>query len=337
MRAVGEHEEARLFAFEELLDHDFAAGLAEGSAEHGVDSGGRGRERFGDDDALALGEAIGLDHDGMGEGAEIRLRCCSIVETLVGRGRDAVLGAEIFDVAFRRLELSRRRRGAERLDSSGLKTIGETGGQRRFRPDHGKIDAGGFGEGNELIKRQGVNRDALRNLSNAGIAGGAVELGDQWARREGPCERVLASARSDQKDVHAPRPIFVTRFKRGLSIGIRWTKPLGADSIVSTRNAEFYTSRSVVVQAKRGQQGRLCMAQFSDVALERLMKYEQMAADAHRRAATAENMEDRAYYIEVAMEWEGLAARLKEAVERGVQGPNSGAPARPLSPLATHH
>jgi len=79
------------------------------------------------------------------------------------------------------------------------------------------------------------------------------------------------------------------------------------------------------------------MAQFSDVALERLMKYEQMAADAHRRAATAENMEDRAYYIEVAMEWEGLAARLKEAVERGVQGPNSGAPARPLSPLATHH
>ena len=61
--AVEEGEEARFFADEEFLDHDLGAGVAEGAVEAGVDGGvGSWRGRC-DDDALAGGEAVGLDDD----------------------------------------------------------------------------------------------------------------------------------------------------------------------------------------------------------------------------------------------------------------------------------
>ena len=61
--AIAEHEERGLLALHELLDHDLGARLAEGAAEHHVDSGQRLIDRHRDDDALAGGEPVGLHHD----------------------------------------------------------------------------------------------------------------------------------------------------------------------------------------------------------------------------------------------------------------------------------
>ena len=61
--AVAEAEETRFLAVEELLDHHFRAGLAEGAVETGVERGQRLADRHGDGDALAGREAVGLDDD----------------------------------------------------------------------------------------------------------------------------------------------------------------------------------------------------------------------------------------------------------------------------------
>jgi len=56
------------------------------------------------------------------------------------------------------------------------------------------------------------------------------------------------------------------------------------------------------------------MGQYlTDLAWERLVKYEQMAANAHKCAADAESVEARDFYIGVAMAWEALASELKGA------------------------
>jgi hypothetical protein len=50
---------------------------------------------------------------------------------------------------------------------------------------------------------------------------------------------------------------------------------------------------------------------LTDLAWEQLAKYVQMSAHARKCAATAESREEREYFIEVARQWEGLAAKLK--------------------------
>jgi len=56
------------------------------------------------------------------------------------------------------------------------------------------------------------------------------------------------------------------------------------------------------------------MGQYlTDLAWERLVKYEQMAANAHKCAAEAESVEARDFYIGIAMAWETLASELKGA------------------------
>ncbi len=52
---------------------------------------------------------------------------------------------------------------------------------------------------------------------------------------------------------------------------------------------------------------------LTDLALERLVKYEQMAAHAHKRAVSAGSPEARDFYIGLAMAWEALASELKGA------------------------
>ena len=58
-----EREEARLLACHEFLDHDLGAGRAERAGEAGVDRRVGLVDGHRDDDALAGGEAVGLDHD----------------------------------------------------------------------------------------------------------------------------------------------------------------------------------------------------------------------------------------------------------------------------------
>ena len=111
--AVDHHDEARLLAVEEILDHDARAGGAHRVVdEHRVDRGVRLGRRLRDDDALAGGEAVGLDDDRRAALARRRRapRAAS-VNVAVARGRDAVPRHERLGEILRALELRRRRVG----------------------------------------------------------------------------------------------------------------------------------------------------------------------------------------------------------------------------------
>ena len=60
--AVAQREQGRDLSLQEVFDDDPGAGHAESATESRVNLHLGGREILGDDDALARGEAIGLDH-----------------------------------------------------------------------------------------------------------------------------------------------------------------------------------------------------------------------------------------------------------------------------------
>ena len=67
-RAVGEHEVRRFFADQELFEHDAVAGGTKAAIDHRrTDRLVRRRTVFGNDDTLACGEAVGLEHDRIAE------------------------------------------------------------------------------------------------------------------------------------------------------------------------------------------------------------------------------------------------------------------------------
>ena len=81
MRAVDHDDEARFLADETFLDHDARAGVAETVAdEHRVDRGVRFCLRRRDDDALAGGEPIGLDHDRRAARVDVGVRSDGVVK-----------------------------------------------------------------------------------------------------------------------------------------------------------------------------------------------------------------------------------------------------------------
>ncbi len=174
--AVDEGEEARLLAFEEFLDDDLAAGLAEGAGEAGVDRRlGLGARR-GDGDALAGGETVGLDDDRQLLPGEVRLGGRGVLEASIGRGRNAELGAQILGEALRALELRRRLLRPEALDSRRREIIYQAGDERRLRPDDDEIDGVIRAEANDGSMVGDGKRDALGDLRNSAVPGRTIEL-----------------------------------------------------------------------------------------------------------------------------------------------------------------
>lgn len=95
--AVGEHEHARLFALEVLFDEDAHAGLAVAPLFHqGVDDALALARVVDDVDALACGEAVGLDDLRPGRAAfEVPLGAAAAIERARGRRGNAVLLEEV--------------------------------------------------------------------------------------------------------------------------------------------------------------------------------------------------------------------------------------------------
>jgi len=78
---------------------------------------------------------------------------------------------------------------------------------------------------------------------------------------------------------------------------------------------------------------------LTDLALVRHATYEQMAAHAHKRAASAESSEARDFYIGLAMAWEALASELEGATidPNGVADVERPAlRSKPPSPITPH-
>ncbi len=174
--AIGEGEKRGLLSFEELLNDNLAASLAEGSAQHdGVDRGDRLLDAAGDHHPFAGSQAVGLDDDGSTLPFNELDSQVAVDKGVVGGGGDTVLGHNILGERLAPLDAGRRPVGAENGQSGSAKAVDDAQGERQFGADNGQPDLllpGKVEQSIDIVDRQ---RHAFGNFSDAGVARCAVE------------------------------------------------------------------------------------------------------------------------------------------------------------------
>jgi hypothetical protein len=207
--SVGDRVVGGLLAREERLDHDLVPGVAEAARSHDLGQGAlRGGGSVTDGDSLARREAVGLHHAPVGQPLHVGPGRLEVVEDLeVGRG-DVVARHEALRPGLAALEPGRLGGRPEDGEAGFAQPIRDACGERYLGSDHDEVDA--------LHPRQiaqrygGLDADrgvAARDVGHAVAAGSRVHGRDERALRDLPDERVLATARSDHQDAHAPRPL----------------------------------------------------------------------------------------------------------------------------------
>ena len=131
---VAEEEERDLLAVEELLDQHRAVLQPVGRVRDG------GVAIFGDEHALAGGEAVGLHDVGGAERVERLLDLEQGRSAHRATGRNAGLIHDPLGERLRALELRGRLAGAEHRDAARAQRVGDAGDERRLRPDHDELD-----------------------------------------------------------------------------------------------------------------------------------------------------------------------------------------------------
>ncbi len=203
--AIGDHEARHFGAREALLEHDTAAGVTKGGVDHrGVDGGFRSGLVRGHDHALAGGESIGLDDHGRAEPS-----AADDLDGLVGGvaghmtgGRHVVAFHEGLGEGLAGLEPGSGGGGSED-GMAGLEApVDESGGQRRFRPDDGQVDAVGVDEGQHLVGSGGRDGGHGHMAGEAGVAGGTQDGRDLRITLEPPGQGVFASTASKDENAH---------------------------------------------------------------------------------------------------------------------------------------
>ena len=96
--------------------------------------------RLGDDHALARGEAVGLQHRGVGGAVHLRLGLLVGGELHPRRGRHAGLLHQLLRERLAALDPRGRGARAERAQALGLERVHDAGDERRLGPDHGQVD-----------------------------------------------------------------------------------------------------------------------------------------------------------------------------------------------------
>src|SRR5262249_55188907 len=137
--AVAQREKTDLAARQIVLDHHLGAGNAEAAAKHHGDGLFRLAQGVRDHHALAGRKAVGLDHDRYALFANITKRVGFIVEAAVGRGRNAVLAAEILGETLRAFELAGGLARPEGLDAGRGEIVDNAGRKRRLRADDDQL------------------------------------------------------------------------------------------------------------------------------------------------------------------------------------------------------
>jgi hypothetical protein len=205
VRTVDHDDEARLLAGQEFLDDHAVARAAEApGTEHVLHRRLRGREILGEDDALARGEPVGLDHDGRADPAQIGERGLGLGEDAVGRRRDAMVREEVLGEGLRALELCGVSGRSETAQTGRLEGIDDARNQRCLRADDGQVD--------RLLGRKThqcrnvVRRD--RQILHLGLVRGSAVAGrnvNAFGQRRLcglPGEGMLAPAIADDQDLH---------------------------------------------------------------------------------------------------------------------------------------
>src|SRR6266542_5433729 len=156
--AVGQREQRDLLPFQELLDHDLVperSGGPQARVELVL--------RPADEDALARGEAVGLD-DARGPR-----------DREPPRGRDARGLEHLLGEALRALETRCRAGRPEDGEPAVAQRVGEPGHQRRLGPDHYEVDRELAAERQQAFGVFCPNRMTFPELSDSGVARRGVQ------------------------------------------------------------------------------------------------------------------------------------------------------------------
>ena len=142
--------------------------------------------------ALAGREAVRLDDArGAGDGEDAGVRDA--------RGGHDLLGERLGSFDLRRLLA-----GAEDLDAGVAQMVGKARDERRLRTDDDEVDLQLAGEGQQPFGVLRPHRMAVRKSGHSGVSGRAMQRLQLGATGDLPGERVLATARSDDENPHAP-------------------------------------------------------------------------------------------------------------------------------------
>ena len=147
MLAVDHYDKARLFAVEELFDHDAVARIAKGVACQHILNGRFGFfERHRHDHAFPGGQTVGFDDNRRAFFTQVSQRGLDVGEVLILRRRNVMTREEIFGEGFGAFQLRCTFRWTEDFQARCAERIHHANHQRRFRADDGQIDVLGLGK-----------------------------------------------------------------------------------------------------------------------------------------------------------------------------------------------
>ena len=210
--AIGQHEEAGLFAFHEFLDDNFRSGFAEFAVEHHGDGIFCLFQRFGDNDAFACRKTVGLDHDWCALFTHIAERRFLIIEARPGGCWCAAGVADFLGEGLRCLELCSCLVRSKHANPVCAQHVRDPGCQRGFRPDYDEIDFRALDKCNDCSAVVDVQPfDAARDLGDPGISGRAVKCLDLRRLEQLPGKRVFAAASAQDENVHGNSARFCCR------------------------------------------------------------------------------------------------------------------------------
>ncbi|RIH80363.1 hypothetical protein Mhypo_00670 [Meiothermus hypogaeus] len=155
-------------------------------------------------DPFASGQAGILDHDGGPHRLEVGKRIQHIAEGLVPGGRNAQALHQPLGKSLGALNHGSLLGRPENFESPGQKRIGNPLHQRRLRPHQGQFDALLVGPLGQLA-HIAIPRNALGQLSHAGVAWRGIKFTDQRRLRYLPAHCMFAPTRTHYQDFHAAK------------------------------------------------------------------------------------------------------------------------------------
>jgi hypothetical protein len=191
-------------AGQEILDDHLPPRIAENPLVHDLPQGQLGlRRRLRDNDALSGSEAVGFQHLRVGRLLrQIGARRIRVGKAGARRRRQAVLKQKLLGEDFAAFEPRRCRVRTKDRQACLLEAIDHSRAKWRFGSDDGQVRLFARGPCHETVEVGRAERKIRAKLGGPGIARRGEKLQAGIVLPQTPRHRVLASARTQEKNLH---------------------------------------------------------------------------------------------------------------------------------------
>ena len=202
--AVAEAEEGGFLAHQAFFNNHQVARVAKGALAHDFIHGMQGFVfGLGHNDALARGQAVGLDHQGGAHAPDVFAGRSRIVEYgALGRGH---LGAahDLLGKGLATLQTRAVGVGPETGNARRAHAVGDAQGQGQFRPRHHQVDVLGLGQGYQAVQIvHGYGHIARAVARGAAVARRGQHDADLRALQKFPDQGVFPPAGTYYQNAH---------------------------------------------------------------------------------------------------------------------------------------